>query len=211
MCETGIQIGLTSKLPRRSPGGCLVEHDDLLRRVVDLFEELGTPYMVVGSIASSAYGEPRATQDVDIVADLKYGNIDAICQRFGLPEYYLNPHAIAQAIQRAGQFNIIQSTTGDKADIMMLKEGAWRATELGRRRKLRILPDRDIYVARPEDVILAKMDFYREGGSEKHLRDIAGILRISGDEVDRQYVAQWAGRLGLTEIWETILSRLNKP
>ena len=64
-------------------------------------------------------------------------------------------------------------------------------------------------MASPEDVILGKMVYYREGGSEKHLRDITGVLRISGNLVDRDYVAHFSKQLGLTEIWEAVLARLS--
>ena len=65
-------------------------------------------------------------------------------------------------------------------------------------------------MARPEDVIVGKMVYYQEGGSEKHLRDITGILMVSGDDVDREYVAGWAERLGLAEVWAAILHRLER-
>jgi hypothetical protein len=71
-----------------------------------------------------------------------------------------------------------------------------------------ILPGLFGYAGSPEDVILGKMWYYQLGGSEKHLRDIASMLRLSGDQIDRAYVAQWAEQLGLSEIWQTILSRL---
>ena len=77
-----------------------------------------------------------------------------------------------------------------------------------RRQKVRILPDRDGYVARPEDIILGKMQYYRQGGAEKHLRDIAGILKVLDENVDRAYVARWSEKLGLTKIWNAILRRL---
>jgi hypothetical protein len=66
------------------------------------------------------------------------------------------------------------------------------------------------FVASPEDVIIGKMLYYREGGSEKHLRDITGILKVSGDQVDRAYVARWAAELGVTEIWQAVLRRLGE-
>jgi hypothetical protein len=62
--------------------------------------------------------------------------------------------------------------------------------------------------AAPEDVIIKKMEYYREGGSEKHLRDIAGILKISGELVDRDYISEWSYRLGLTEIWDAVQRRV---
>ncbi|HEX9731150.1 MAG TPA: hypothetical protein VGG06_04090 [Thermoanaerobaculia bacterium] len=66
-------------------------------------------------------------------------------------------------------------------------------------------PGYEAYFASAEDVIVKKMDFFRQGGSEKHLRDIAGILKISGDDLDREYIENWAENMGLETIWRTIL------
>ncbi len=73
-----------------------------------------------------------------------------------------------------------------------------------------MFPDQEGAFASPEDVIIKKMEFYREGGSEKHLRDITGILKISGEEVDMRYIEEWAGRLGLVDIWEAIKNRVGE-
>ena len=186
-----------------------MEQPDLLRKVVEVLEELAIPYAVVGSVASSAYGEARHTQDVDILLHLGYGDVQPLCQRFPSPEYYVSTEAAIQAIQSGGQFNIIESSTGDKADLMIPKYGTWQEQQLSFRRKLQILPNRDIFVARPEDVILSKMQYYKEGGSEKHLRDITGMLKISPDQIDKDYVKIWANHLGVTDVWEAILRRLH--
>jgi hypothetical protein len=62
--------------------------------------------------------------------------------------------------------------------------------------------------ASPEDIILAKMIYYREGKSEKHTRDITGMLKISANQIDRAYISEWANRLDLSGIWQIILSRV---
>ncbi len=83
-------------------------------------------------------------------------------------------------------------------------------TEFARRNRCEVFPDQDAYFASPEDVIIKKMEYYKEGGSEKHLRDITGILKVSGESVDRGYITDWAKRLDLSEIWNAILERLSK-
>jgi hypothetical protein len=70
-----------------------------------------------------------------------------------------------------------------------------------------IIPGRNGFLAAPEDIILGKMIYYQEGRHEKHLRDIAAMLRISGHEIDREYIADWSKRLGLDDVWQAILSR----
>jgi hypothetical protein len=68
---------------------------------------------------------------------------------------------------------------------------------------LRVAVGRDVTFASPEDVIIKKLAFYREGGSEKHLRDISGVLKVMGNEIDRAYIERWVQRLGLTREWST--------
>ena len=185
-----------------------MEQAELLRYVVSVLEELEIPYAIVGSIASSAYGEPRLTQDVDIVIDLPRGLIQSLCDAFPLPDYYVSLDAALLAVRTEGQFNVIHPASGNKIDLVISRQRSRDGAELARRRRVLILPDCEGYLAAPEDVILSKMESYREGGSEKHLRDIAGILRVSDELVDRSYVDRWAKDLGVTDIWEAILRRV---
>jgi hypothetical protein len=55
------------------------------------------------------------------------------------------------------------------------------------------------------------MEYFREGQSDKHLRDIAGVFKVSGDRIDRAYLEEWVSRLGLEEVWQEVLSRLDTP
>lgn len=93
----------------------------------------------------------------------------------------------------------------EQSELMRLSKA-----EFSRRRRSKVFSDQETNFASPEDVIIKKMEFYREGGSEKHLRDITGILKISGDAVDQTYISEWAIHLGLTEIWDAILRRLEE-
>lgn len=186
-----------------------MEQIEFLRKVVDAFEDLRIPYCLVGSFASAAYGEPRMTRDIDLVADLGPGEAPRLCAAFPPPEYHVSLQAATDAVLRRGQFNIIHSASANKVDVMVAGRGPWEVEEMARRRRIRLLPDRDCSVAAPEDVVIAKMLSYGEGGSEKHLRDITGILRVSGAIVDRGYVERWATELGLLGIWRAILRRLD--
>src|SRR4051794_32113644 len=150
--------------------------------------------MLVGSFASSAYGEPRFTQDIDIVLDLPAAQIPALCAAFPVPDFYVSESAVREAVQRRFQFNVLHTTSGNKIDFLLPRDDEWGRTQLGRRQRVRLLPDREGFAARPEDVILGKLWYFAEGGSDKHLRDIAGILRVSGDVVDRDDVGRWAAR-----------------
>jgi hypothetical protein len=165
---------------------------------------------VTGSQASAYYGEPRFTRDIDIVADINLGQVEDLITYFPSNEFYCDKGMIEAEIRRRGQFNIIHSVSGLKIDIIVTKTTPFSQTEFARRNRSAIFPHQNTYFASAEDVIIKKMEFYKEGGSEKHLRDITGILKVSGEEIDRAYIDHWARQLGLIEIWDAIQKRLTE-
>ena len=181
---------------------------ELLRYVIDVLESQELAYMVVGSFASSTYGEPRLTNDIDVVVNLRADAVDRLCMAFPTPEFYVSASAAREAVQMPGQFNVIHPSSGNKIDFMIARDDAWGRSQLARRRRHPILADRETFVAAPEDVILAKLQYYQEGQSEKHLRDIAAMLQVSGDEIDKTYIDHWAGQLGIMKEWRIVLDRL---
>ena len=183
---------------------------DLLERVVGVLERLQVPYLVTGSVAAMAYGEPRFTNDIDIVAGLKATDIPAFVRDFPPEDFYVSEDAARDAVFRRGQFNVIHSRSGSKVDVIIPKDTPFDRSRFARARNIRSAERFDAKFASPEDVILKKMEYYREGGSEKHLRDIASMLTISAGEIDRAYIEQWAATLGLTAIWEAIEQRLRE-
>jgi hypothetical protein len=187
-----------------------LDQADLLRRVLAALDGLRAPYLLVGAFASAVYGEPRLTLDIDVVLVLSLEQAEALCTAFQLDEFDVSLPAAEQAVRSRGQFNVIHPTSGNKVDFMISRDDPWGRSQLARRREVQVLPDRPAYVAAPEDVILGKLLYYAEGGSEKHLRDITGILRVSGELVDRAYVAHWAKQLHVEEVWRAVLERLGE-
>lgn len=167
--------------------------------------------MVVGSFASMAYGEFRGTQDIDFVADLTVGHIPELLASFPASEFYLSESALRDVVLFGTPCNILHPETALKVDLMTPRRDAWGRQQLGRRRLMPLLPDRDVMTAAPEDVILGKLWYYSEGGSDKHLRDIAGILTITGEGVDRADVEHWAKEMGYLELWQQALAFANRP
>ena len=185
-----------------------MQQAELLCRVVEVLEEQGITYLLVGSLASGVYGEPRFTQDIDVVVDLRADQISALCAAFPSAEYYVSDAAAAVASGR--QFNVIHLASGNKIDFIIARQDGWGRAQLSRRRREEIVPGRPGYTAAPEDVILGKLLYYREGRSEKHLRDIAAMLQVSGDQIDRAYVEKWTRQLDLTEAWQAVLDRVGE-
>ena len=185
-----------------------MEQDELLRHVVGTLERLDLPYLITGSMATILYGEPRFTNDIDIVVQLSANRIDALVESFPGDEFYLDPERIRQAVAARTQFNIIHPASGLKIDIMIPAMDAFDRSRFARATLAHPADDYEATFATPEDVIIKKMQFYSEGGSDKHLRDIAGVLQISAAEIDRDYVTEWADRLGLREIWDRVLEQV---
>lgn len=184
---------------------------ELLAFVVEAFERLRIPYLVTGSVASMAYGEPRLTNDIDLIAGIREEHVPGLLAAFPPDAFYLSEEAVREAIQTQGQFNIIHPGAGLKIDVIIRKDTPFDRSRFARARTIRPAESYEATFSSAEDVIIKKMEFYREGGSDKHLRDITGILKISGDEIDEAYIVEWADRLGLRPIWDTIKERLREP
>lgn len=182
---------------------------ELLQQVVRIFEQLGLRYFVTGSMATIYFGEPRFTNDIDIVVDLPPDRIAELCRSFPESDFYLSEETVRRAVRQRSQFNIIHPASGLKVDVMIPDDSPFNRSRFSRIRRMKPAPDYEARFASAEDVILKKLEYYREGGSEKHLRDIAGIFRISGGELDRSYVSEWADRLGLADLWDEVLRRVD--
>jgi hypothetical protein len=187
-----------------------MEPHELLRYVVECFEKLEIGYFITGAIASIAYGEPRLTNDLDIVADIGEQDIPRLKSCFPEDQFYFDEEAAEKAVRRRFQFNIIHPASGLKIDVMVSKKDEFDLSRFQRIRRIKALEDREANFASPEDVILKKMEYYAEGGSEKHLRDISGMIKISGEIMDFAFISYWAGKLGLGDIWAEIQKRVSK-
>ena len=174
--------------------------------VLKALERNGVPYMIAGSVGAMAYGQPRLTNDIDIVADLRPHQVETLLQAFPQELYYVpSAEFVRAAVTRRGMFNIIHAASGSKADIIILKDDEFARSEFARRTRIPFTAGWEAFAAAPEDVIVAKLRYYQRGRSEKHPRDVAGMLRVSGSRLDRDYIAGWVSRLGLEEGWKEAL------
>jgi len=170
--------------------------------VLNALEQCRIPYMVAGSVAAILYGEPRLTNDMDVVVDLGPRQADDLLAHFAGEDFYAPSAGFVQAvIARGGSFNIIHVASASKVDLIVRRPTDFAAHEFSRRQRVPFTEQLDASVATPEDVIVSKLLFYAEGRSEKHLTDIAGILRVSAGRIDESYVESWVSRLGLEEFW----------
>lgn len=187
-----------------------MDQSDLLRNTVKAFEEAGADYLLVGSVASAVYGEPRLTLDIDVVADLREQHLPRFLSRFPPNDFYVSREAVVAAIREKRQFNILHPASGLKIDVIVRKPDEFDRSRFARKRPMKVFPDGSATFASPEDIIIKKLEYYRDGGSEKHLRDIAGILKVSGAGLDSNYIERWAVLKGVLDIWKAVLSRRNR-
>lgn len=186
-----------------------MNQQQFFEKVIQALETLEIPYMVAESVAAVVYGEPRMTNDMDVVVDLGADSVSPLARSFPAPEFYFPPTpSVLEEIRRRGQLNILHLASGSKVDFILRKDTEHGITEFPRRQQQPMAPDMSAHFASPEDVIVAKLVFYPKGKSEKHLTDVAGILRIQGDALDRIYLERCIEKLGLDEVWQAALSRV---
>jgi hypothetical protein len=179
---------------------------DLFVLFVRPLNRAGVRYAVTGSVAAIFYGEPRLTHDVDFVVFLRDADIQALPKSFPPADFYLPPpDAVAAEARREqrGHFNLIHLATGFKADLYLAGRDELNAFALQGRRPIQFEGE-TVMLAPPEYVIVRKLEYYREGGSEKHLHDIRSMLAVSGDQLDRAALKQWVQRRGLKSEWQLV-------
>jgi len=174
-----------------------------LDMVIECFERLGIAYYIVGSVASSAYGIARATMDVDLVADIKINQVNPLVKALEA-DYYIDAGMIQDAIHRSSSFNLIHLETMIKIDVFLLKDQPYDSEAFARR-----CPDvldedstRTFYLSSPEDIILNKLQWYQKGGevSDQQWKDILGLLKVRGANLDWEYLKCWAAKLNLSDL-----------
>jgi hypothetical protein len=173
--------------------------------VTQTLEQLGILYAVGGSLASSLHGVMRSTLDVDIVADLQLEHVQPLVDALS-KEFYADAETMRDAIEHHRSFNLIHYESAFKVDIFVRKLRAFDHMQL-ERREISIIatdPERNIYVVSPEDIILAKLEWYRLGGevSDTQWRDVLGVLKVRAGELDLDYLQQWAGELHVGDLLE---------
>ena len=182
---------------------------DLIELFVGPLERLGIRYLVTGSVAATLYGEPRLTHDIDLITILAPGDAQRLAQGFPEASFYVPPAeviAVEVGREQRGHFNVIHFESGLKADFYLSGRDEVHDWAFRHAREYSIGGLR-VRLAPPEYVIVRKLEFYREAGSEKHLRDIRSILAVSGDQLDRGVLADWIRRRGLEAQWSAVGER----
>lgn len=179
---------------------------NLLAHACLILERLNIPYFITGSIASTSYGEFRTTNDVDIVIDIPLDMVRELSAEFSDEVYYLSEDSARDAVLNRFQFNVIHTTSAYKIDFMVCGDSEYDQMRMKRARPFTFAPGHSFRVATPEDIILSKLQFYQQGGSDKHLRDIAGIINGQRLALDYQYIQDWSQRIQVDQEWNTVVN-----
>jgi hypothetical protein len=176
----------------------------LVARIAGILDQMQVPYLVGGSLASSVYGVPRATQDADMVAALRPEHVARLVVSLG-EEFYADAGSIQDAIRQHRSFNLIHLPTMYKVDVFVARPDALSLSEMARRQTLSVEAEGEVFslgFCTPEDTILQKLDWYRAGGetSERQWQDLLGVLRIQRDTLDHAYLDLWAEEIGVSAL-----------
>ena len=172
-------------------------------------ESLGLEYFVTGSVASSAYGEPRFTQDLDLVLSLSPNRTEDLRRVFPAAEFYVPPDAtLREELGRAsgGHFNLLHHETGVRADVYVLGRDPLHDWAMDNRRRVDLSSSLSTWLAPPEYVVVRKLAWRAEGGGERHESDIRSMLRSLGKDIDLDFVTDHADRGGFRDLWDRLRS-----
>lgn len=177
--------------------------EDFLGRVCAALEANNVPYMVTGSFASSVHGVPRSTNDLDVVIAPTREQLRTLVDTFTRLGYYARWGDAEDALRLRDQFNVIDLPNSWKVDLIVKKQREFSDLEFARREPIEV-GDLRFMIARPEDVLLAKLEWTKISPSERQMQDAAGIIAVQGDRIDWSYIEKWVTELQLEEQWRAV-------
>jgi len=176
---------------------------DVLARLADALKQAHIPYMFTGSLASSAHGMPRASNDFDIVIAPTPEQLRALKTLLPEPQYYFDLDDALDTLEHQRQFNVIDLTSGWKIDFIIRMSRPFILTELDRLFQMEFI-GLSLFMGSAEDVMLAIREWEKLSGSQRQIEDAAGILRIRFNELDRNYIERWIEALGVQDQWREV-------
>lgn len=170
---------------------------DLIKEVASRLSEAGIEYMITGSMAMAVYATPRMTRDIDVIIQVSSEDTGKIVNLFK-DDFYIDETSVRSAVQSRGMFNVIHNESIIKVDFIVRKDEEYRALEFSRRLRIEV-EGVTIAVVAPEDLILSKLVWARESGSDLQLRDVSQMLAILND-LDNDYIEHWSEKLEVEEL-----------
>ena len=177
--------------------------EEFLRRICAALELNKVPYMVTGSVASSIHGIPRSTNDLDVVIAPTRDQLFALVQMFKRVGFLVQWEEAERALRNHDQFNVVDLSNSWKVDLIVKKPRHFSETEFSRREPIE-LGQLSFVIAKPEDVLLAKLEWMKISPSDRQLEDAAGILTVQQENLDLAYIQKWVETLDLQEQWRAV-------
>jgi hypothetical protein len=177
-------------------------------KVVRILNRLEIPYLIGGSLASSAHGLARATADADLLADLTMAHVNDFIDALGT-DFYISRESVIDAIERLSSFNLIDYSSGFKVDIFIPKNRDFDRKQLSNRVQMLVSPNAKAFFACPEDTVLAKLEWYRTGNevSDRQWNDVIGVIKIQGPNLNLAYMRDMATALQVSDLLERALEQ----
>ena len=186
----------------------MTSQDDFLKKLIKVLGDCSIPYMISGSFCSSYHGQPRATQDLDIVIAPTEKQLLRFVESLG-EDCYVSREAVRAAFADNAMFNIIDNASGWKADFILRKARAFSRQEFERKGVAEI-GGIDVWVTSPEDIILSKLEWSKDSRSERQFHDAVGVAVVQWDHLDVNYLQKWARELRVEDSLERLLGQAKR-
>lgn len=185
----------------------LAEPIQIALEVAEILDRLGVPWYVGGSVASSLYGMPRLTQDVDIVASLRPEHAEALCEALGA-RFYVDLDTAREEIRRRRTFNAIHQELLYKVDLYVQRADRMSREQMEQRTQYALGDGRHLWVARAEHIVVHKLLWYRTGGevSDRQWSDVVNVLFVRRARLDEGVMREWAAEVGVGDLLERALT-----
>jgi len=182
-------------------------------KVIEVLEDLDIPYLIGGSLASTVHGLVRTTLNSDLVAEMQLEHVQPFIKRLR-DQFYTDEGMIRDAIERHSNFNLIHLESMYKVDVFIPRGRAFDKSQFQRAEQQKLFDDSEqrAYFAGAEDIILAKLEWYRLGdeASERQWSDVQGVIKVQGDRLDLDYLRKWAAELGVVDLLQRALDTKSK-
>jgi hypothetical protein len=176
---------------------------DVAVLAASLLERLAIRYVVVGSVASSIHGEPRATLDIDITLLLEEREVPILAGALGR-DFHIDERSLRESTRSGFPCNAVHRASSVKLDLYVVRNEGLHAAEFERAREVRLTgaPGSEVRISTPEGIVLQKLAWYRKGGevSDRQWRDVLGVLKTQDRRLDLEYLTRWAPSLGVVDL-----------
>lgn len=173
----------------------MIEQKKFLEKLIFILESTGVPYAVCGSLSSGLHGQPRATNDADIIIAPTQDQFAKLLKSLETG-YYVSSEAAFEAMKIRSMFNVIDNELGWKADLIFRQDNPYQLSKFNRRVRAKLMGI-DLWILSPEDVILSKLDWSKDSGSDLQFRDAFGVIKLQWDKLNWEYLRHWAKELGI--------------